>query len=107
MAELSQRPFEEITVQQICERAMVHRSTFYKHYENKYALLEQGIRQMYDELVAEEEHLPPYLAKGWSTPIGTRTWRPTPLVWTSWIGSLTDQVGAIFPLALPVAPYGW
>jgi AcrR family transcriptional regulator len=59
MTELSQRSFEEITVKEICERAMVHRSTFYKHYEDKYALLEQGVRQMYDELVAEEEHLPP------------------------------------------------
>ncbi len=53
MAELSQRNFEEITVKEICERAMVHRTTFYKHYEDKYALLEQGMRQMYDALVAE------------------------------------------------------
>src|SRR5215472_8900787 len=59
MAELSERAFEEITVKEICERAMVHRSTFYKHYEDKYALLEQGMRQMYDELVATEEHVPP------------------------------------------------
>ena len=59
MAELSARPFEEITVSDICERAMVHRTTFYKHYEDKYALLEQGIRQMYDDLLAEEEHMPP------------------------------------------------
>ena len=59
MAELSERPIEEITVSDICERAMVHRTTFYKHYEDKYALLEQGIRQMYDDLLAEEEHLPP------------------------------------------------
>src|SRR5216683_4012760 len=59
MTELSLRPFEEITVKEICERAMVHRSTFYKHYEDKYALLEQGMRQMYDALVAEEEHMPP------------------------------------------------
>src|SRR5215471_4947702 len=59
MTELSQRPFEEITVREICERAMVHRSTFYKHYTDKYALLEQGMRQMYAELVAAEEHLPP------------------------------------------------
>ena len=59
MAELSARPFEEITVSDICERAMVHRTTFYKHYEDKYALLEQGIRQMYNDLLAEEEHLPP------------------------------------------------
>jgi AcrR family transcriptional regulator len=59
MAELSERTFEEITVTDICERAMVHRTTFYKHYEDKYALLEQGIRQMYDDLLAEDEHKPP------------------------------------------------
>ncbi len=59
MAELSERAFEEITVKDICERAMVHRTTFYKHYEDKYALLEQGLRQMYDALITEEEHLPP------------------------------------------------
>ena len=53
MAELSQRSFEEITVKAVCERAMVHRTTFYKHYEDKYALLEQGMRQMYDTLLAE------------------------------------------------------
>ncbi len=60
MAELSERPFEQITVKDICERAMVHRTTFYKHYEDKYALLEQGMRQMYDALVGKEEHLPPH-----------------------------------------------
>jgi AcrR family transcriptional regulator len=38
---------------------MVHRTTFYKHYEDKYALLEQGIRQMYDDLLAAKEHQPP------------------------------------------------
>ncbi|MEW9031593.1 MAG: TetR/AcrR family transcriptional regulator C-terminal domain-containing protein [Planifilum fimeticola] len=59
MAELSERSFEEITVKGICERAMVHRTTFYKHYQDKYDLLEQGIRQIFDTLVAEEEHMPP------------------------------------------------
>ncbi len=57
MAELSEHPFEELTVKDICERAMVHRTTFYKHYEDKYALLEQGMRQMYDTLQAEVEAL--------------------------------------------------
>jgi AcrR family transcriptional regulator len=57
MAELSVRPFEEVTVTDICERAMVHRTTFYTHYEDKYALLEQGMRQMYDALVAEAHHV--------------------------------------------------
>ncbi len=59
LAELSERAFEQITVTDICERAMVHRTTFYKHYEDKYALLEQGMRQMLEALVLEEEHLPP------------------------------------------------
>lgn len=58
MAEMSERAFEEITVTDICERAMVHRTTFYKHYEDKYALLEQGMRQMYETLLAEG-HAPP------------------------------------------------
>jgi AcrR family transcriptional regulator len=58
MAELAERSFEEITVKDICDRAMVHRTTFYKHYDDKYALLERGMRQMYDALVADE-HAPP------------------------------------------------
>jgi len=59
LGEMSERAFEEITVTDICERAMVHRTTFYKHYEDKYALLEQGMRQMYDKLVTEAQHAPP------------------------------------------------
>ena len=53
IALLGEQAFEEITVTEICDRAMVHRTTFYKHYADKYALLEQGMRQMYDALVAE------------------------------------------------------
>ena len=59
LAEMSARPFAEITVTDICERAMVHRTTFYKHYEDKYALLERGMRQMLDALMLEDDHLPP------------------------------------------------
>ncbi len=44
MAELSERAFEEITVKEICERAMVHRTTFYKHYEDKYRVCELLLR---------------------------------------------------------------
>ena len=59
MAEMSERAFEAITVSDICKRAMVHRTTFYKHYDDKYDLLQQGIRQMFDALVAEQPHMPP------------------------------------------------
>lgn len=58
MAELSVRAFEEITVTDICTRAMVHRTTFYTHYADKYALLEQGMHQMYDALLADLQRHP-------------------------------------------------
>lgn len=36
---ISEKPFEEISVTDICNRAMIHRTTFYKHFEDKYQLL--------------------------------------------------------------------
>lgn len=49
MSLMGEREFESITVTDICERAMVHRTTFYKHYEDKYGLLYHG---MHDELTS-------------------------------------------------------
>jgi AcrR family transcriptional regulator len=46
---MKERDFESITVTDICEGAMVHCTTFYKHYEDKYGLLFHG---MQDELNA-------------------------------------------------------
>jgi AcrR family transcriptional regulator len=59
LAELSERSFEAITVSAICERAMVHRTTFYKHYADKYDLLDKGVRNIYASLIGTSEHLPP------------------------------------------------
>jgi AcrR family transcriptional regulator len=50
MALLEDKRLEQITVQDICDRAMVHRTTFYKHYQDKYDLLEQGARSLFEEL---------------------------------------------------------
>jgi len=55
MALLAEQELEEITVTDICERAMVHRTTFYKHYEDKYDLLLKGMREIYDALAAEAD----------------------------------------------------
>lgn len=46
------RTFESLTVAEICERAMVHRTTFYKHFEDKYHLLCAGFEELNKELAA-------------------------------------------------------
>lgn len=43
---IADKKFERISVQEICDRAMVHRTTFYKHYEDKYDLLQRGTQEM-------------------------------------------------------------
>ena len=55
--------FNSITVNQICERAMVHRTTFYKHFEDKYDLLFFGMSQFkndYMKLSLEERVKKPF-----------------------------------------------
>jgi AcrR family transcriptional regulator len=47
---LKERDLEMISVRDICERAMVHRTTFYKHYVDKYDLMNRGSVQMFEEL---------------------------------------------------------
>ena len=44
--------YSAITINQICDRAMVHRTTFYKHFEDKDALLAFGFKR-YGEMIAE------------------------------------------------------
>lgn len=45
---LSQQPFSAITVNDICSTATVGRSTFYTHFQDKYALVRYAIEQMKD-----------------------------------------------------------
>jgi AcrR family transcriptional regulator len=49
---ITERDFESISVNDICDRAMVHRTTFYNHYKDKYNLLNSGMLEMYEELRA-------------------------------------------------------
>ena len=49
---LKTKPFEFITVSEICKKAEVNRSTFYLHYENTKDLLEETIRNMMDNFVS-------------------------------------------------------
>ncbi len=47
--------FEEIKVSDICSLAMINRSTFYAHYNDKYELLEEYINNMKDVISKELE----------------------------------------------------
>ena len=46
---LTEKSFQSITVQDITERAMVNRATFYDHFVDKYALLQYSINEWFKE----------------------------------------------------------
>jgi AcrR family transcriptional regulator len=67
-----EKGFAAITVQEIADRAMVNRATFYRHYFDKHDLLDAYMREVY-ELTASQEQLPaaPPHAEADGPPAGT------------------------------------
>ena len=61
VALLTRRSFDDICVTDICGRASVHRSTFYKYYADKYELLEVQFRALAETLIRGEDDLPRFL----------------------------------------------
>ena len=53
---MEERPFEEITVAALCDRAMIRRTTFYKHFTDKYEVLDFALQSLWDELMGEVGH---------------------------------------------------
>ncbi len=47
---LEKTPFEKVSVVDICEKAMVHRATFYAHFEDKYHLITYIINEIMEDL---------------------------------------------------------
>ena len=47
---MNEKTYETITVAEIAERAMVNRTTFYRHYEDKSDLFTRGMDEMLDEI---------------------------------------------------------
>lgn len=43
---LTEKSFDDIRISDICDKAMIHRTTFYKHFEDKYQLLDLLLRQL-------------------------------------------------------------
>lgn len=58
MSLLREKSFEDIRISDICDKAMVHRTTFYKHFEDKYQLLDFLLRDMIEEFAKESLQTP-------------------------------------------------
>ncbi|GMK44908.1 hypothetical protein PghCCS26_20360 [Paenibacillus glycanilyticus] len=59
---MREKGFTAMTIQDITDRADVHRGTFYAHFPDKFALLEQSIRDKFRQIL--ERELPP--DAGWN-----------------------------------------
>jgi len=56
-----EKGFEQVTVSEIAEQAMVNRATFYRHYQDKYDLVETCVREVLETLPLpqiEGQHVP-------------------------------------------------
>lgn len=56
---LRKNSFSKISVSDICEEAMISRSTFYTHFEDKFALLDACMQQIGQELLHDIESADP------------------------------------------------
>ena len=61
---LEERPLSEISVVDICQRAMVHRTTFYAHFDDKLALLRYAVGRTTEYVRAGGPLLDPRTAPG-------------------------------------------
>lgn len=52
---MKEKTFEEIKVSDICEQALINRSTFYSHYQDKYELFSSYIDNLKTSLIKELE----------------------------------------------------
>ena len=50
---LTEKSLDDISVVEICDRAMVHRATFYKHFADKYEFMEYVIKEVLEEFYTQ------------------------------------------------------
>ena len=47
---LTEKPFEKITLKELCDTAMIPRSTFYRYFEDKYDLLGYCLQNFFENM---------------------------------------------------------
>lgn len=52
---IARKSFEKITVQEICEIASISKTTFYRHFQDKYDVMNANFSRLIDELIEEED----------------------------------------------------
>jgi len=52
---LQTKRFSSITIQDICDDALIHRTTFYRYYEDKYSLLRDFIYHLSEEIISRNK----------------------------------------------------
>ncbi len=57
---LGEKPFEDITVSELCSRALIRRATFYKHFTDKHEFLSFYIKDMQQDFIerTRKKHYP-------------------------------------------------
>lgn len=53
---LKEQPFEKISVSEICQTAMINRMTFYKHFDDKYDLLNHTLDAIVENILQENQN---------------------------------------------------
>lgn len=57
---LEKKRFDDLTVNELCDEAMIRRATFYKHFADKYDFFSFFIRQKQDQFISQaKEETPP------------------------------------------------
>lgn len=54
---IEEKGFQQLTIQELADRAMINRATFYRHFEDKYALFEYVMHRLFEDTLARK--LPP------------------------------------------------
>lgn len=56
---LTVKSFQKISVNELCEKAMISRSTFYLHFKDKYELISFCLNEIYKDLISAMERRSP------------------------------------------------